>query len=271
MPFDFTGNESAADIAKAALDSFKNPKAKIVYKKKVPYLSVDLEDVLESKYRVDKLLIQVFGECERICDSYVNQKVLNSADRNVYLRYLAYVCMSQLLDSLPLLQIGLLRESAHDAAFLAPATLIHTIARLRERPDNVRALKKGIRETVSLNLERRLKVAAKDKREYLTGFLNRLPLMDIPTSPGRPLGSTKPEETKAREKAEFESKLEQTVKALYHALGREPFKYEVADALGIGGHTAKGTDSRTNALSNKLRAQKINYAAIVQRVKDLHQ
>ena len=110
----------------------------------------------------------------------------------------------------------------------------------------------------------------KKKRDFLVKFANSQPLMNIPTKAGRPLGTTKPEEKKAEEKAEFESKLEETIKALYHTLGRVPFKYEVAEALNIGGQSAKGSDSRINSLNNKLKRLDIDYPALISRL-NLHE
>jgi hypothetical protein len=96
-------------------------------------------------------------------------------------------------------------------------------------------------------------------------------LLRIPTKAGRPLGATKPKEKKAEEVVQFERKIEETVRALFAATGKVPTKTAVAEALGMGGvNRQTGSDSRLNSLNNKLRTLRIDYAAIIQRLR-LHE
>jgi hypothetical protein len=102
--------------------------------------------------------------------------------------------------------------------------------------------------------ERRLKLRAEQK-----------------TGPGRPKGSTKPPEKRAQEAVEFEQKVERTVRLIHAATGKVPTKTSVAEAMGMGGvNPRKGSDTRLNSFSNKLRKLEIDFAAIVQRL-DLHE
>jgi hypothetical protein len=84
---------------------------------------------------------------------------------------------------------------------------------------------------------------------------------------GRPKGSTKPEEKKAQEAAEYEKKVEAAIRKLITAKGKMPTKKAVAKELGIGGLSAGGTDSTLTNFGRKLRGLKIDYDAIVERIK----
>lgn len=84
---------------------------------------------------------------------------------------------------------------------------------------------------------------------------------------GRPKGSTKPEDVKAQEAAEYEKKVEAAIRKLISPIGKLPSKRAVAKELGIGGLSVGGTDSSLTNFSRKLKGLKINYAEIVERVK----
>jgi hypothetical protein len=85
---------------------------------------------------------------------------------------------------------------------------------------------------------------------------------------GRPKGSTKPEEVKAQEAAEFDRKIEETIRALLASEGKMPIKTAVAKALRVGGvSAATGNNTSLNALNSKLKRLEVDYNAIVERVK----
>ena len=144
MPREFTGSETAADVIKAVLEDFSLPDAQIVYDKAVPYLVFRFGKILDSKFRVDRILLETFSVCEAVCDSVIEQNMLSAESRDATARYLAYASMTAMLIRLPVLQVDLFMETFEDGAFLAPAILIHSIARERERPETFRAIKKEL-------------------------------------------------------------------------------------------------------------------------------
>jgi hypothetical protein len=89
------------------------------------------------------------------------------------------------------------------------------------------------------------------------------------TSKGRPLGSTKSPEEKARAAAEFEKQIEDAIRRLRAASGTLPTKTAVAKELGIGGLSPRtGTDSSLTSFNNKLRRLEVDYNEIVSRIAD---
>jgi hypothetical protein len=91
-------------------------------------------------------------------------------------------------------------------------------------------------------------------------------MISIQTSAGRPRGSTKPEEAKAKEAADFEAIVEQTVSELFAKTGIIPTKTEVAQTISSGINPKTGTDSRLSVFSVKLKRMKIDFEEIVKRV-----
>ena len=91
------------------------------------------------------------------------------------------------------------------------------------------------------------------------------------TSRGRPPGSTKSEEQKAQDAADFERQIEEAIRFLIDVGGAFPTKTAVAKALGIGGLSPRtGTDSSLTSFNNKLKRLGIEYDKIVSRVKGLN-
>jgi hypothetical protein len=89
------------------------------------------------------------------------------------------------------------------------------------------------------------------------------------TSKGRPPGSTKSPEEKARQAAEFEKQIEDAIRRLRSASGTLPTKTAVAKELGIGGLSPRtGTDSSLTSFNNKLKRLEVDYGAIVGRLTD---
>ncbi len=119
-------------------------------------------------------------------------------------------------------------------------------------------------------IDKAVKRVSDKKQGMLVYYLSHLPFILAKSKVGRPSGSKKPERKKKQDKAEFESKIEKTVRALFHTLGRKPFKYEVAEALGIGGLSSTGSDSRINSFNNKLTRLGIDYPAMIKRL-NLHE
>jgi hypothetical protein len=262
MLTDFKGDETASDVLRAVLDDFSLSDSRIVYENDIPYLVTAYEELFEAKFRVDRMLLDAFPRCVQLCDLYAERGILKSEDRSVMARSLAYVCMTAMLIRMTVLEHKLFHENAEDDAFVAPAILLHNIARVYEHPETP-SLKTALRTTIQKNLTTRLRVANKDKREYLTGFLNSLPLIELPTSAGRPVGSTKPEEKKREEAMRFRVEIEAAIKKLFIAHGKMPTKTAVAQLLQSGGVNPKtGTDSRLSVFTTKLKRMKLDYDEI---------
>lgn len=264
MP-EFHGNETAAEVMRVTLDnfSFKSPlgiTATIKYQGNVPYLDFFFPDEFEftASYRVDNLLLTVFPVCEETIDSYVQQGLLEADLRDYLVRMLAYVAMSAMLQVFMVQHTKVFADSIEDIRFLTPAIMLNSIAGRRGRKDP-NAAKKSVSSSVKPNLKKRLDVAKGVKQEMLVAFLHTMPMIHIQTSAGRPLGSTKPEEKKAKEKAEFEAKIEATIRDLYNKTSAIPTKTAVAETLSSGPNALR-------IFLAKLKRLVIDYEAIVERV-----
>lgn len=255
----FKGTETARDIVKAALDEFSLDQARIRFYNGIPYLHVYL-DSIDAKLRVDRLLLNIFAECEGICDRYIAERVLEPQNRDKIIRYLAFSAMEGVLSMLAVSQSKILREALEDGAFVTPAMLLNSITNHRATPENIQALKRGLRLTVKNNLKTRLSVAEKEKREFLTSFLNTMSHVEIPVGKGRPPGTTKPKEKRAQEKAQFEAKIEATIRDLCDSAGAIPTKTAVGESLSSGPNAFR-------IFLAKLKRLEIDYEAIVKRVK----
>lgn len=279
MPSLLKGNETPLDIAHLAINEFRKTfqpaeriTYEIIYPDGIPLLKLtarvknDLGE-FSSSYRLDKMLVRLYPVCETIHDEFVAKGLVPDDDRKSSIDSLALMAMHLLLIRLVLLQLVMFEENAEENKFLVEAGYYYALFKATRDKDNLdRLFNSHIRSLLSTTVES----LAKGKRARLAEVLNRIEFFSIPISAGRPLGSKKPEEKKTQERLEFESKIEQTVKALFNSLHRIPFKYEVAEALGIGGRSAKGSDSRINSFNNKLARLNIDYSAIITRL-NLHE
>lgn len=163
-------------------------------------------------------------------------------------------------------------ESEDEARFIAKTILIQSLTKIYSKPEKQDAAGRSLSLATRETLDEVIEAAVKRRRDDLAGFLNQLPLLIVPMGEGRPPGSKKPLEKKQREKAEFEKKIEETIRALFETNGNKmPTKTAVAEALGVGGVSPRrGGDSRLNSFNNKLNRLEIDYAAIIQRL-DLHE
>jgi hypothetical protein len=174
--------------------------------------------------------------------------------------------MNAMLNRLMVLQMIMFEENFSETMCLTAGSLFAVFANLFEQAgtkDAAKTAKEGAREL----LDATVATSAKNKRELLAQLLNSLPSMHIPTSVGRPQGSTKPDDVKAQEAAEFEKKVEETIRSLQSTKGKIPTKTAVAKALNIGSLTKGGNNTSLTIFGKKLRRLKIDYDAIVERVK----
>lgn len=273
---EFTGTESPAEVVTAAIDVFSqqppSPHVTIFRENGIPkmlyaYQGGDVE--FSCTYRLDTMLLPFYGEAERVFDEIAELGILDIDLREPLVRYIAFGGMVNLLSRLLSLQLEIFKDTFAEMRVTSRGLFWQTVLKTRATTKDKALLTRAVSNPVKRWVNQVIDEAMKKKRDFLVGFMNSQPLMHIPTSAGRPLGSTKPEKKKAQDKAEFESKIEQTVRSLFHTLNREPFKYEVAEALGIGGVNPKGTDSRINSFNNKLARLGIDYAAIIKRL-NLH-
>lgn len=273
----FNGSESAEDVLSLALAEFKErtrtqfPHVSVVYQNNIPFFRYESAIPTEfvCLYRLDTMLLPFFAEAERIYDAVATPVGVDKELRNPLIRYLACFGMLSMLGRLMILQRQLFEDNFEEGKLATSTFLVQSIVAASDTTKNS-ALRRSISRQVKSWLDQVVEKSTKKKRDFLVGFANRQPLLKIPTKAGRPLGATKSEEKKAHDKAQFVSKLEETIKTLYHTLGRAPFKYEVAEALNVGGRSAKGSDSRINSLNNKLMRLAIDYTALIDRL-NLHE
>lgn len=280
---EFTGKETAADVVRMFIDDFSKSSLalelraalEITYQGDIPLLRYQAQvknnlGEFVCQYRLDKMLLTVYPECERIYNEADQYGILGEDDdprrREKTVHHLAYYAMNMMLSRLFMHQVALFEENFDDAVFLTASTFLTALAQAYRSVDAEKSAK-AANDGVRPMLDSRVEASAKKKRELLVGLLNRFPSLSIPTGRGRPQGSTKPVEKKAQEAAEFEKKVEAAIRSLLSPTGEMPTKTAVAKALGIGGLSLKGVDSSLNAFSNKLRNLKIAYNAIVERVR----
>lgn len=270
MPANFTGAERPIDVLNAVLDDFPFLIAEIVYEDEIPYLTIryDVPTDYVCKYRLDKLLLPIFSWCEELFDRYISEGFVHSEGRDSLVRTLAYNAMSYSLMRLVIYhQTAMFSEIKGEMEYITETILFQLPVTAHSRAHNQASASQSVRKA----LDKFIKKLAKERREFLAGYLNKLPSLVVPTKEGRPLGSKKPEEVKQREKAEFEGKIEETIRSLFKKEGRVPTKTAVAEALGMGGVNPRGGgDSRLNSFNNKLGRLKIDYDALVQGL-DLHE
>jgi hypothetical protein len=280
MP-DFTGKESAADVLKAVLEQLSlheafpdvNAKAETTYKDGIPILRFEAlvkDDLGEFVcfYRLDKMTANVFSESARIFDEAAAAGLfgeVETLERDKCVRSLAYKAMHTMILRLMLLQMALFDENFSETMCITAGSLFGIFADIYQKADNkemAKAAKEGARTLLNATID----TSAKRRRELLAQLLNSLPALHIPTSVGRPQGSTKPEEVKAQEAAEFEKKIEEKIRTLLSDKGKMPTKTAVAKALNMGSLTKEGTNTSLSVFSRKIKNLKIDYEAIVKRV-----
>jgi hypothetical protein len=271
----FNGSESAQDILDAVLADFSkrpSPSRKhgiITYQNNCPFLRFELwvdQDAPEfvCLYRLDTMLLPLFGESESICDGFFKPGTLDPSQREFLIRQLAFFAMSVMLSRIMVLQSGLIRESFQEASFDTSTFLLHSIARTRETPENKAQLTKKATEDVRRWLDQLINEAMKKKREDLVRLINMQPLLHI-QGVGRPIGSTKPLEQKQQEAERFRAEIAETIQGLVTTPGKAPKKTHVAKKLRIGGENPKTGNPPTyiHALNSKLKRLEIDYDSIL--------
>jgi hypothetical protein len=270
----FTGSESPADVARAAIEWFAqqphDADFTIFYDNSIPKMryKFDADWVeFECVYRLDRMLESFYSDAEQIFDQNAKANFIEAELRPILVPVIAFAGMTAILSRVLILQGQMFLEMFDEIRVTTSGMFLHSL--VTQSPHRA-SLSRGASKVIQDWIDKAVEIAMKKKRDFLVGYMNIHPLINIPTGVGRPKGSRKSEEKKAKEKAEFESTIQQTVKTLFYSLGREPFKYEVAEALGIGGINPKGTDSRINSFNNKLARLGIDYPAIISRL-NLHE
>jgi hypothetical protein len=280
--YKFTGDETPTDVMRLAIDYFSNNQAVnglgavITYQNGIPFLQFQAtvkDDLGEfaGLYRLDKMLLNVFPACEAIYSEAHSNHLFGEEDdggkgRNIIVRLLALHAMTTMLMRLILLQLVLFQENLDETMALTASTLFGMFADAHKAVGNdkvVRAANKAVKELMQSCVD----ATANRRRDLQVTLINALPTLNIPTGVGRPKGSTKPEDIKAQEAAEYEKKVEAAIRKLISPQGKMPTKKAVAKELGIGGLSLGGTDSSLTNFSRKLRGLKIDYDAIVEKVK----
>lgn len=270
---EFTGSESPSDILELVLDRYSETSrsySQIVYDGEVPYLVYTMPHndppVFIGRYRLDKILLGFFPQCEELFDHFAKADLVDEGERESLIRLIAFTAMSGMLDRLILLQLSLLEDNFHDTAVLSFATFLHALAKARQTPTTQEGVKKSIRNAVRVELNKRVKMTAKQKREFLIGFINTHPLLKIPTRVGRPDGSIKSPKQKEETAQKFADEIEVAVRNLYEKSNNIPTRTAVARFLKPGVNPKTGTDSRLSVFSKKVKHLNIDYEAIVKRV-----
>jgi hypothetical protein len=282
MMHEFTGTESPADILSLLLESLSSggivptlrENAKIIYEGVIPILRFEAQvkdDLGEFVcfYRLDKMTANVFSECESIFDQAAEAGLfgkIDSLERDKTVRHLAYYAMNVMIHRLMLLQMAMFEENFSETMCLTACSLFSIFVDTYQKAGHADVAKIA-KDSARTLLDATVDTAAKKRRELLVKVLNGLPSMHIPTSVGRPLGTTKPENVKAKEAAEFEKKVEETIQNLLKSRGKMPTKTAVAKALNIGSLTKEGNNTSLTVFGRKIKRLKIDYDAIVERVK----
>jgi hypothetical protein len=277
MP-NFNGTESAEDVLNIALKEFserriEQRRGSILYDGNIPFLRYELRKTPDAPecicfYRLDTMLLPFFKEAERIYDALPISWRKNASLREPLIRYLACFGMQAMLSRLTILQKELFVENLDEGILVTSTFLLHSAAAAQETSENKSSLARNANRQVKKWLDEVVGVSMKKKRDFLVKFANSQTLMNIPTKAGRPLGTTKSEEKRAKEKAEFESKIEETIRDLFAKTGTMPTKTAVARALGIGGvNVATGVDSSLMVFRAKLARLDVDYNLIANKVR----
>jgi hypothetical protein len=264
---DFTGSESPADIVKAAIDEFaRHPHPSdfsIFYENSIPKMRYRFQvaDVeFSCTYRLDAMLAPFYAEAEQIFDELAELKAIEVSLRQYLVPYIAFTGMTNMLSRLLILQLEIFRENFAEARITARSIFLHSLVKQTGSP-NKALLARGVSKIVQRWIDEDVATSMKRKRDFLVGFINTQPLLQIPTSAGRPPGTKKSEKKRAQDKREFEAKIEERIRALYAATGTFPTKTAVAESLSSGPNALRVFIAKTKGL-------KIDYEALAKRVKD---
>jgi hypothetical protein len=264
----FDGSESPAEIAKAAIEWFsKQPHEAgftILYKDSIPLMRYELDvgDVgFVCLYRLDMMLEAFYEDAEKIFDENVKIIPIEPELRTILLPHIAFTGMTIMLGRLLNLQAQIFLENADEARLITSGVFLHSLVSQSEHKTAGRTASKIVKRLIDESLAR----IAKKKRDYLVGFVNSQRLLHIPTSRGRPLGTTKSEEKRQAEAAQFEQLIEDAIRSVISS-GQTLTKTAVAKLLCGGVNPKTGTDSSLSVFGSKLRRLKIDYPAIVERV-----
>jgi hypothetical protein len=266
----FDGSESPAEIAKAAIEWFgkqaQDADFSIVYKDSIPMMKYELHagDVgFVCLYRLDTMLEAFYEDAERIFDENVKIIPIEPELRTILLPHIAFSGMSIMLSRLLILQAQIFLENADDARVVTSGVFLHSLV---SQSEHKKSLGRSVSKTVQQLIDESVARVVKKKRDYLVGFVNSQPLLHIPTSKGRPLGATKSEEKRQADAAQFTRQIEDAIRSVIHS-GQPLTKTAVAKLLCGGVNPKTGTDSSLSVFGNKLRRLKIDYPAIVERVR----
>lgn len=266
----FDGSESSAEIAKAAIEWFsKQPHEAgftILYKDSIPMMKFDLHvgDVgFVCLYRLDMMLEAFYEDAEKIFDENVKIIPIEPELRAILLPHVAFTGMTIMLGRLLNLQARIFLDNADEARVVTSGVFLHSLVSQSEHKKSAgRTASKIVKRLIDESVAR----IAKEKRNYLVGFVNSQRLLHIPTSRGRPPGTTKSEEKRQAEAAQFEQQIEDAIRSVISS-GQTLTKTAVAKLLCGGVNPKTGTDSSLSVFGSKLRRLKIDYAAIVERVR----
>ena len=265
MP-DVTGTESPEEILRIVLSEFEFEAAEIVYEEDVPYLKVqhNVPTDYVCKYRLDKLLLPLFDDAKSLYEQYASHGFLQDIDPNFLICMVAYVKMSNYLSFLvpshPLFFLELDDQTilVSETIFLQSQAVVR--GKDKDEATTAKLLSQIVREQTDLYLNRLLE----RRRKSVVGFMNRLPLITVPSGKGRPPGTTKSDAQKQQDAADFKEKVKGVIRTLYEAQSKLPTKTAVAEALHLG-----GPETRLSAFQNKLNRLKLDYKAIIEEL-DLH-
>ncbi|MBC8028884.1 MAG: hypothetical protein H7Z16_02130 [Pyrinomonadaceae bacterium] len=155
-------------------------------------------------------------------------------------------------------------ESVEDCKIIANAALAAAMSEAFAKANPEIPVKADARQ----DIEDAAKRVADKKRDFLRDHIKKLPHVLTPRGRGRPVGSTKPAEKRTQESAEFEARVEQTIRKLLLDTGKMPIKTAVAKEMGVGGwNRDSGTDNRLISFSAKLNRLGLNFDAISERVR----
>lgn len=266
----FDGSESPAEIAKAAIDWFGKQSHgadfSIVYKDSIPLMKYDLHvgDVgFVCLYRLDTMLEAFYEDAVKIFDENVKIVPIEPELKAILLPHIAFSGMTMMLSRLLILQAQIFLENADDARLTTSSVFLHSLVSQSEHKKSVgRSVSKIVRQWIDESVAK----VAKKKRDFLVGFVNEQPLLHIPTSVGRPRGTTKSEEQRKAEAEQFERQIEDAIRSVISS-GKTLTKTAVAKLLCGGVNPKTGTDSSLSVFGSKLRRLKIDYLAIVERVR----
>ena len=264
---DFTGGESPDDIVKAAVDEFslrnKVQHFTVFYENSIPKMRYEFAGgplEFSCVYRLDIMLLPFFERAKDIYDN-LGSSFFDPSLRDVVIRYIAYTGMLYMLSNLPVLQLSIFGDNMGENQLLAQSIFLNLLVN-RTPPAKKGTVGRAASKQIKKWISEYVSIVANRRQDYLVGFLNRQPLLNIPTSVGRPVGTTKPEEKKQQESAEFAAIVEATIRTLYVASGTMPTKTAVAEALNIG-----SPEYRLTSFINKLTRLQIDYQAICDRVR----